>query len=285
MVSIYSGSVSLLLYILLLSLLVYCILWYLLSTLYVVFLIFLLYFCFFCFSDVFFSLYLFFFFFKQKTAYEMRISDWSSDVCSSDLFEVPGPEIHRADGIPAGLEGGDLRLAVDRVAAADVVDRVEEEVDHQPDGVATVGRAEQRQHDVRAVAGAVGGQRLPEILIAVFQAEARGVVDEAEERRVGDEARDRDLRCLQVALEQVGCQDHRALQLVEEAAHHVAYRIRHRLLVQIGGRLQDERVEGLVDREHHPVGRLERIVDLPGLHVSLAGTTGEQPSRKHRRRE
>src|SRR3546814_8239268 len=29
----------------------------------------------------------FFFFFKQKTAYEMRISDWSSDVCSSDLLE------------------------------------------------------------------------------------------------------------------------------------------------------------------------------------------------------
>src|SRR3546814_4234965 len=35
------------------------------------------YICFYC---------LFFFFFKQKTAYEMRISDWSSDVCSSDLF-------------------------------------------------------------------------------------------------------------------------------------------------------------------------------------------------------
>src|SRR3546814_10441565 len=33
----------------------------------------------------------FFFFFKQKTAYEMRISDWSSDVCSSDLlFEAVG---------------------------------------------------------------------------------------------------------------------------------------------------------------------------------------------------
>src|SRR3546814_8733767 len=28
----------------------------------------------------------YFFFFKQKTAYEMRISDWSSDVCSSDLL-------------------------------------------------------------------------------------------------------------------------------------------------------------------------------------------------------
>src|SRR3546814_9227859 len=32
----------------------------------------------------------FFFFFKQKTAYEMRISDWSSDVCSSDLLGGPG---------------------------------------------------------------------------------------------------------------------------------------------------------------------------------------------------
>src|SRR3546814_3024833 len=37
----------------------------------------------------------FVFFFKQKTAYEMRISDWSSDVCSSDLTVVvaPGPTI------------------------------------------------------------------------------------------------------------------------------------------------------------------------------------------------
>src|SRR3546814_10797500 len=34
---------------------------------------------------------LFFLFFKQKTAYEMRISDWSSDVCSSDL-RADGPE-------------------------------------------------------------------------------------------------------------------------------------------------------------------------------------------------
>src|SRR3546814_6016264 len=33
-----------------------------------------------------------FFFFKQKTAYEMRISDWSSDVCSSDLRHVDLPQ-------------------------------------------------------------------------------------------------------------------------------------------------------------------------------------------------
>src|SRR3546814_2607643 len=43
-----------------------------------------------------------FFFFKQKTAYEMRISDWSSDVCSSDLSPV-------GVGQPrAGAEAGGL---------------------------------------------------------------------------------------------------------------------------------------------------------------------------------
>src|SRR3546814_17199693 len=41
-----------------------------------------------------------FFFFKQKTAYEMRISDWSSDVCSSDLIAIGGQQI--AD--PVALE-------------------------------------------------------------------------------------------------------------------------------------------------------------------------------------
>src|SRR3546814_2001807 len=43
--------------------------------------------------------YVFLFFFKQKTAYEMRISDWSSDVCSSDLgwpFGGPGVSIEHA---------------------------------------------------------------------------------------------------------------------------------------------------------------------------------------------
>src|SRR3546814_1524526 len=39
----------------------------------------------------------FFFFFKQKTAYEMRISDWSSDVCSSDLGQFIGGWLHTGD--------------------------------------------------------------------------------------------------------------------------------------------------------------------------------------------
>src|SRR3546814_1307572 len=36
-----------------------------------------------------------FFFFKQKTAYEVRISDWSSDVCSSDLLLAQEPDALR----------------------------------------------------------------------------------------------------------------------------------------------------------------------------------------------
>src|SRR3546814_9647000 len=45
---------------------------------------------------------LFVFFFKQKAAYEMRISDWSSDVCSSDLGGPTHPERDRA-GDPQSL--------------------------------------------------------------------------------------------------------------------------------------------------------------------------------------
>src|SRR3546814_8170740 len=51
-----------------------------------------------------------FFFFKQKTAYEMRISDWSSDVCSSDLGEVLGLDGERGRAADARrtLENGGL---------------------------------------------------------------------------------------------------------------------------------------------------------------------------------
>src|SRR3546814_17261274 len=47
---------------------------------------------------------LIFFLFKQKTAYEMRISDWSSDVCSSDLAGG------RADFLKIDVEGHDLAV-------------------------------------------------------------------------------------------------------------------------------------------------------------------------------
>src|SRR3546814_4895688 len=51
-----------------------------------------------------------YFFFKQKTVYEMRIRDWSSDVCSSDLVYVPGgraayPSSVLMNAIPARVAG------------------------------------------------------------------------------------------------------------------------------------------------------------------------------------
>src|SRR3546814_10701613 len=56
----------------------------------------------------------FFFFFKQKTAYEMRISDWSSDVCSSDLDHVAaiGMEAKLAVGERARVGGEEGAAAV-----------------------------------------------------------------------------------------------------------------------------------------------------------------------------
>src|SRR3546814_4620451 len=45
------------------------------------------------------------FFFKQKTAYELRISDWSSDVCSSDLATPGTPDPRNAVAVIAALEG------------------------------------------------------------------------------------------------------------------------------------------------------------------------------------
>src|SRR3546814_3433821 len=49
-----------------------------------------------------------FFFFKQKTAYEMRISDWSSDVCSSDLSWAAGTHA-RLGGPPDARPAEDAR--------------------------------------------------------------------------------------------------------------------------------------------------------------------------------
>src|SRR3546814_8208747 len=57
----------------------------------------------------------FFFFFQQKTAYEMRISDWSSDVCSSDLTwsknEIGSGKIDVAGTCTQGAQKVELALA------------------------------------------------------------------------------------------------------------------------------------------------------------------------------
>src|SRR3546814_12241892 len=56
---------------------------------------------------------LLFFFFKQKTAYEMRISDWSSDVCSSDLLAMAPPAaIARASPAPSEIANLEITLFI-----------------------------------------------------------------------------------------------------------------------------------------------------------------------------
>src|SRR3546814_2537666 len=62
--------------------------------------------------------YFIFVFFKQKTAYEMRISDWSSDVCSSDLHGVQTRDValDRTDAAVAlELAGGRLEAQVEQL--------------------------------------------------------------------------------------------------------------------------------------------------------------------------
>src|SRR3546814_2153149 len=62
-----------------------------------------------------------FFFFKQKTAYEMRISDWSSDVCSSDLVEeAPSPFVTPAMRESMGEQAVALAQAVGYYSAGTV---------------------------------------------------------------------------------------------------------------------------------------------------------------------
>src|SRR3546814_3629288 len=78
---------------------------------------------------VFYFCFILFFFFKQKTAYEMRISDWSSDVCSSDLTGYHAPWLYRRAG--AVRSGNDEEFArpqrrVDKPCAGRQLARSEE---------------------------------------------------------------------------------------------------------------------------------------------------------------
>src|SRR3546814_5449716 len=72
------------------------------------------------------------FFFKQKTAYEMRISDWSSDVCSSDLD--PGAadqhQLHQKDEADQGAERQVLQGALAQAHEVDVQHHDHEEEQH-----------------------------------------------------------------------------------------------------------------------------------------------------------
>src|SRR3546814_2920499 len=81
------------------------------------------------------------FFYKQKAAYEMRISDWSSDVCSSDLL----------DGLEAREVGEDRRVALRR----DLQDRAHEGA-ALAELVAHLRRSAEAHHHVEVALGVDG---------------------------------------------------------------------------------------------------------------------------------
>src|SRR3546814_3709029 len=92
----------------------------------------------------------FFFFFKQKTAYEMRISDWSSDVCSSDLGadapgRIPGV-IERGAGRNRDVDHGSVSQHDAPVEIG--VDHVHDQVDQQEEDA--------REHHIRSEERRVG---------------------------------------------------------------------------------------------------------------------------------
>src|SRR3546814_9281998 len=105
------------------------------------------------------------FFFKQKTAYDMRISDWSSDVCSSDLRDTRGD-------VPAGPLNS-FREVLDSPAVMDnpIFDQMREGVMRRlqrfgmagqsgllrNDAVATVSQAE----ELRKLIGGLGASNDP----------------------------------------------------------------------------------------------------------------------------
>src|SRR3546814_4546251 len=78
-----------------------------------------------------------FFFFKQKTAYEMRISDWSSDVCSSDLRKVLV--------IDGTADGGDNRKSGGRQFLVVNVAEAGRRITIRPTGRKEIGRASCRE--------------------------------------------------------------------------------------------------------------------------------------------
>src|SRR3546814_15142846 len=70
-----------------------------------------------------------FFFFKQKTAYEMRISDWSSDVCSSDLATFRG-----RPGEPQAIQAEMDRISASREASQPLRSKTGGSTFKNPDG-------------------------------------------------------------------------------------------------------------------------------------------------------
>src|SRR3546814_4849028 len=104
------------------------------------------------------------FLFKQKTAYEMRISDWSSDVCSSDLS--PRRPFARSGLVVGLLQGGDVELGHRAQRRADGDDTIgltahqlgqhrRNHLPGHPEPVGEIGRASCRARECQNVSVSV----------------------------------------------------------------------------------------------------------------------------------
>src|SRR3546814_5481237 len=82
------------------------------------------------------------FFFKQKTAYEMRISDWTSDVCSSDLLLSSGKAVHHPRSHPCQTTECSVTNGEEREGANVNTLHVDEREDRV---VVTLDRSEERR--------------------------------------------------------------------------------------------------------------------------------------------
>src|SRR3546814_11674881 len=88
------------------------------------------------------------FFFKQKTAYDMRISDWSSDVCSSDLEHTGGAIRLEDDGVVRCAEGrADSHPRSAAEEAGEELDLI----------AATLEPADHMEGGLRGASGGIGG--------------------------------------------------------------------------------------------------------------------------------
>src|SRR3546814_4022735 len=96
--------------------------------------------------------FVYFFFFKQKTAYEMRISDWSSDVCSSDLLAAIGTARTPATRLSYALQLCCLRfpgrhLRAGELLPAIMLDHIAEQVGVDAGAIADFARRAPTRYD------------------------------------------------------------------------------------------------------------------------------------------
>src|SRR3546814_16776781 len=107
----------------------------------------------------------------------MRISDWSSDVCSSDLQLV--------DAAGAGVYACGRRAPEIELLWRQIGERIEKDIDNAARPVAQRRGAQDRQHQVEDFTGAIGPEGLTEVLLEVGKAGIGGDVEQTEQANGG----------------------------------------------------------------------------------------------------